>query len=842
MAGSSFNPKREIIGIFFIAAAIVFSVAYFFGKLGVFGIFLRNIGFGLFGVTAYIIPVILLYMAFDYFFERQSKITNRRFLYVTVLVIAVSALIHVFSVSYSDFIKIVNPNGVGNAKASESLVMLWNIGIEGFGEGNDHTIFTGGLLGGLIAFSLSSITDKAGTVIIVSAIIISEIVLLFNVSFSGAIKNTKVKIDDAVREKAKSFNQKPKAVSKDFDIVLEDKNKKVKSGLFGLPGFLRDDDEKNKIESDPDKKIEEDDGLLEIILQENESQRDNDKDFLDVITDPNIDLPAGIKRVDKTEPSNKITGAGDGKEDYSVRKIVIPGQGNASSQENVEKTHLNGNSDNSNHKAVTASTERPFVLPSVELLNTETPLGEKNDLFTIQALGKKLENTLNNFGISAKVVNITNGPIITRFELTPGPGVKVSKIVSLADDIALNLAATGVRIEAPIPGKSAIGIEVPNKKITPVALRRLIESSDFKNTSAALSCVLGRDIPGNPVVCDISKMPHLLIAGATGSGKSVCINSILISILYKAKPDEVKMLMIDPKVVELSIYNGIPHLLAPVVTNPKKASNSLNWAVSEMTKRYALFAEQSVREIQGYNSRARTEGYEKLPLILIVIDELSDLMATSPREVEDAIARLTAMARAAGIHLIIATQRPSVDVITGVIKANIPSRIAFAVSSQVDSRTILDGAGAEKLLGKGDMLYFPIGASKAIRAQGAYVTEQEVERVTTFLKNQNTSGYDDETTNAIVTASSSVISSESNEDEKSSEDEILTDAVTIVVEAGYASISLLQRRMNIGYPRAARLIDRMNEKGYVGAFEGSKPRKVLITPAQWAEYRAKEGV
>jgi len=841
MSETSFNPKREIIGIFFIAAAIVFAIAYFFGQLGVFGTFLKNIGFGLFGITAYIIPVLLFYMAFDYFFERESKITNKRFLYLTVLVVAFSALIHVFSVSYTDFVELAKSNDGGNVKASESLIRLWNIGIEGFGEGNEYTIFTGGVLGGLVAFSLSSITDKAGTAIILSAIIISEIVLLFNVSFSGAIKNTKAKFDDAVREKAKSVKPVSKPLSKDFDIVLEDKNKKVKSGLFGLPGFLRDD-EKDSRESNFDEKMKKDDGLLEIISEETESQRDNDKDYLDVLTDPNIDLPAGIKRINTSGASEKVINSGNGKEDYSVRKIVIPGQDNVVNNDNLAQNSGKVNSDKSTHKAAAAITERPFVLPPVELLNTETPVGEKNDLFTIQALGKKLENTLNNFGISAKVVNITNGPIITRFELTPGPGVKVSKIVALADDIALNLAATGVRIEAPIPGKSAIGIEVPNKKITPVALRRLIESSDFKNTSAVLSCVLGRDIPGNPVVCDISKMPHLMIAGATGSGKSVCINSILISILYKAKPDEVKMLMIDPKVVELSIYNGIPHLLAPVVTNPKKASNSLNWAVSEMTKRYALFAEQSVRDIQGYNSRAKTEGYDKLPLILIVIDELSDLMATSPREVEDAIARLTAMARAAGIHLIIATQRPSVDVITGVIKANIPSRIAFAVSSQVDSRTILDGAGAEKLLGKGDMLYFPIGASKAIRAQGAYVTEKEVERVTSFLKNQNTSGYDDETTNAIVTASSHVISSEGNDEENSNEDELMTNAVTIVVEAGYASISLLQRRMNIGYPRAARLIDRMNEKGYVGAFEGSKPRKVLITPAQWAEYRAKEGV
>jgi len=328
-----------------------------------------------------------------------------------------------------------------------------------------------------------------------------------------------------------------------------------------------------------------------------------------------------------------------------------------------------------------------------------------------------------------------------------------------------------------------------------------------------------------------------LIAGATGSGKSVCLNSILISLLYKATPDEVKLLIIDPKIVEMSVYNGIPHLLAPVVTNPKKAANTLNWTVNEMNKRYESFAQRGVRDIQAYNITAKLEGFEKLPLIILIIDELSNLMATSQAEVEDAISRLTAMARAAGIHLIIATQRPSVDVITGVIKANIPSRIAFAVSSQVDSRTILDCGGAEKLLGKGDMLYFPIGASKAMRAQGAFVTTKEVERVTAFLKNQNTAGYDKAINEAINVATQT---SKNEQEDNENEDELMVSAVSIIVEAGYASISLLQGRMNIGYPRAARLIDRMQEKGYVGQFEGSKPRKVLITQQQWVEYKARQ--
>lgn len=455
------------------------------------------------------------------------------------------------------------------------------------------------------------------------------------------------------------------------------------------------------------------------------------------------------------------------------------------------------------------------------------------------ARGKKLEDTLASFGIAAKVINITHGPAITRFELAPGPGIKVSRIVNLTDDIALAMASVGVRIEAPIPGKSAIGIEIPNTETTAVTLRGLIDSSGFKKNTSPLLAALGRDIPGNPIYCDLAKMPHLMIAGATGSGKSVCINSILISILCKATPDQVKMILIDPKVVELSIYNGIPHLLAPVVTDPKKASNTLNWAVGEMTRRYGLFAETSVRDFRAYNEEMGRRKEPTIPLILIVIDELADLMQVASKEVEETIARLTAMARAAGIHLLIATQRPSVDVITGVIKANIPSRIAFAVSSQVDSRTILDMVGAEKLLGKGDMLYYPQSAAKPQRGQGAFVSDAEVESVIEYLKAQNLGSYDPEEAEAITSASAGGISSSGKE--SGDEDELLPQAVEIVLMSGCASVSILQRRMNIGYPRAARLIDRMHEKGYIGPFEGSKPRKLLITQSQWLEIQAKGG-
>ena len=824
MPAKNIDSKKEINGIFYLAASLIFAVAYYLGDLtGMIGKGIREIGFGLIGIAAYAIPVILFYMALDYFLERESKITRRRFVYITVLLITGAAIIQVFSIPYVSF-KEACLDENGKALASKALSNFWRYGIEGFPiPGKAPTLWTGGVIGGGVAFALVAIAAKLGAAIILIAIAISEVVLVFNISVSHAISHTKDKVDTAIRQGAVTIRENAKNRRASFDMIVGDTKDEIKDektddtkpGFFRVPEFLRGDE---------NKKGKKRQGISD--AEESQPYGKEDEpisidSYDDYANDTNVDLPAGVKRIDI--PRDPLP-----ESENLVRRISVPPASPTTTNEQTNKEN----------KSEDSYPPRPYVMPSIELLNTEGGKLAKNDLFTIQALGKKLEETLSSFGISAKVVNITNGPVITRFELSPGPGVKVSKIVALADDIALNLAATGVRIEAPIPGKAAIGIEIPNKEISPVTLRRLIESPEFKNSSSPLAAVLGRDIPGNPVICDLAKMPHLLIAGATGSGKSVCINSILISILYKASPEDVKLLMIDPKVVELSVYNGIPHLLAPVVTNPKKAANTLIWAVNEMTKRYALFAERSVRDVQAYNSAAKSEGFEKLPLILLVIDELADLMATTPNEVEDAIARLTAMARAAGIHLIIATQRPSVDVITGVIKANIPSRIAFAVSSQVDSRTILDCGGGEKLLGKGDMLYFPIGAAKPIRSQGAFVTDKEVERVTAFLKNQNIQGYDKDMNEAINTATQA---STHEQSESGNEDELLVSAVTIIVEAGYASISLLQRRMNIGYPRAARLIDCMQEKHYIGPFEGSKPRKVLITQPQWAEFKAKQG-
>ncbi len=466
-------------------------------------------------------------------------------------------------------------------------------------------------------------------------------------------------------------------------------------------------------------------------------------------------------------------------------------------------------------------------LPDISMLN----LGKRSGLmpFTNDILEKAslLEETLASFGVKAQVTDFTQGPTITRFELQPAPGVKVSRIVGLADDIALALAATGVRIEAPIPGKAAVGIEVPNPEMTPVSLREVMESKVFSTARSKLAVILGKDIGGETVIADLTKMPHLLIAGSTGSGKSVCMNTLITSILYKARPNEVKFLMIDPKMVELSTYNGIPHLIAPVITDPKQATAALRWVVTEMENRYNLFAALGVKNLASYNDLQKTVGGHALPLVVVLIDELADLMMVASREVEEAICRLAQMARAAGIHLVIATQRPSVDVITGIIKANIPSRIAFAVSSQVDSRTILDVVGADKLLGKGDMLYSPIGAAKPVRVQGAFVSDQEVERVVEFWKGQSAPEY--------LEGVLRVDQGSGTASQCENEDELLPEATKLIIENGQASVSMLQRRFRIGYNRAARLIDLMQEKAFIGGFEGSKPREVLITKEEWQE-------
>ena len=469
------------------------------------------------------------------------------------------------------------------------------------------------------------------------------------------------------------------------------------------------------------------------------------------------------------------------------------------------------------------SYDRPYHFPSLDILAKGK--GSQNNGEEVAHNAMMLENVLSNFGITAKVVNATQGPTVTRYEIEPAPGVKVSRIVNLTDDIALNLAAQHIRMEAPIPGKSAIGIEVPNKTTEAVHLRDVLDCSDFKDARGGIPVGLGKDIAGKPVITDLAKMPHLLVAGTTGSGKSVCVNTLISSILFSRKPEEVKLLLIDPKMVELSIYNGIPHLMAPVVTDMKKAAAVLRWAVREMEARYKAFAASGKRDIKSYN-----EAHPKaaMPLIVLIIDELADLMMTAPDDIEESISRLAQMARAAGIHMVLATQRPSVNVITGSIKANVPSRISFAVGSQIDSRTILDMAGAEKLLGKGDMLFAPIGANKPIRIQGAFISDNEVEKLVEFVKAQREPEYD----NTVTQEAEKEAEKESAEDNDVYRDELLERAVNLVMESGQASVSMLQRRFRIGYTRAARLVDTMEDLKIVGPSMGSKAREILMSPEQ----------
>lgn len=485
-----------------------------------------------------------------------------------------------------------------------------------------------------------------------------------------------------------------------------------------------------------------------------------------------------------------------------------------------------------------------YCFPPLTMLAMSPQADRAKETEELQTNGKILVDTLNSFGVSTKIVDICRGPSVTRYEIQPAAGVKISKITSLSDDLALNLAATGVRIEAPIPGKAAVGIEVPNRARSSVRMRDLIQSNAFQTSKSKLSVALGRDIAGQPVVADLARMPHILIAGTTGSGKSVCTNSMIISMLYKASPDQVRFLMIDPKAVELTGYNGLPHMLVPVVTDPHKAAGALGWAVNEMMKRYKIFSENNVRNLQGYNNLAEAQNYEDengqpmpaMPQIVIIIDELADLMMATPKEVEDSICRLAQLARAAGMHLVVATQRPSVDVVTGLIKANIPSRIALTVSTAVDSRTIIDTVGADKLLGQGDMLFAPVGSNKPVRVQGCYVSDEEISSIVEFVKKTKQMDYDEDVIEEIERNAANTENAKDEGGERSGEtDPMMDEAIKVVVEAGQASTSLLQRRLRLGYARAGRLIDEMEQLGIVGPHEGSKPRQVLMTYTQWLE-------
>ena len=638
----------------------------------------------------------------------------------------------------------------------------------------------GGVIGAIGAIPLTKLLGKVGASILVLGVELILIILIFNIN---PIEEIRVRL--AEREERKLAEEKER--------IKEERKK---------PTVMKVEENEDKKETRREKR-----------LREKEEQRRAALELDDQIT---------INLNDDGKSSKKKASEGYIEENLFKKEQE---QKQEKVKEVLQLEH-----------ALTVEDEH-YEFPPVQLLSEGEKKSVKGGKKAVTDTAAKLQKTLYSFGVSAKVENVSVGPAITRYELKPAEGVRVSKIANLADDIALNLAAETIRIEAPIPGKQAVGIEIPNKENEIVHLRDIIDCSKFIEHKSKLAFALGKDVAGEEVVTDIAKMPHVLIAGATGSGKSVCINTLIASIIYKAKPSEVKLVMVDPKVVELSVYNGIPHLLIPVVTDPKKAAGALAWAVQEMENRYSLFASKNVRDIKGYNEELDKEGStEKLPQIVIIIDELADLMMVSSKEVEDSICRLAQKARAAGMHLVIATQRPSVDVITGIIKANIPSRISFAVSSQVDSRTILDMAGAEKLLGKGDMLFYPAGAAKPTRVQGAFISDKEVEKVVDFVKANGEATYNDDILEQIEKANSTdkEIEEQENDDDT---DPLLMEAIEVVVETGQASTSFIQRRFKVGYARAGRIIDQMEERGVISGYQGSKPREVLMSKERWEELK-----
>ena len=785
--------RHEIQGILVLALGILMLLSFYVkDSIGYFGMFIRETSLGLFGIPAFLIPpVIILYAAILIFANEKLNLKNKG-LYIFFLFLLVASLIQAGYYRPEDY------DGLTPMKALTHF----------YEEGK--SLAGGGLIGGVISLPFLVTFRVLGTIIILTALSLVDIILLTNSSISGFFKNISSLfkrryeeseatmdeedlpfVEDNGEELSLRFDKKPKVI--DFKIEKNTREQKQKGSVKHSPQAIS--------VKEAEHGAEEPYGIID----------DVSDDMPDEHEDTPLELVIGdLKKSENKEKSirQKPAVVKEAKEESGLKEIIIK---------------------DARAKKITPT---KYNSPPFDLLIEDTELSGNTKNYRNQVLegAKKLEDTLNSFGVSAKVVNVSRGPTVTRYELQPSAGVKVSRIVNLSDDIALNLAAPAIRLEAPIPGKAAIGIEVPNKDVNMVRIRDVLESQEFMQNSSKLSVAIGKDVSGETIIVDIAKMPHLLIAGATGSGKSVCINSLIISLLYKASPDEVKLLMIDPKVVELGVYNGIPHLLIPVVTEPKKAAGALNWAVQEMVNRYKLFADKAVRDIKGFNELMQKTGeMPTMPQIVIIIDELADLMMVAPNDVEDAICRLAQMARAAGMHLVIATQRPSVDVITGVIKANIPSRISFAVSSQIDSRTILDMAGAEKLLGRGDMLLYPVGKAKPLRAQGANITDGEVERVVEYVKSQGNAYYDD-----------NIIEEINNEDSRytndsGDNDELLPRAIELVVDAGQASVSLIQRKFKVGYARAARIVDQMEARGIVGGFEGSKPRQILISKQQWQE-------
>lgn len=760
--------RDEIWAIVIMAVGAFLVISLQTQATGEFGRIVSDLLKGLFAVVAYALPYYLILYGLLLFLRRAAHINGRSVLFLC-LIFLMAAILN-------------SARFLGAEDLSMSIAFIR----DAFDNGVQLT--GGGAFGMTLGLLLKKAIGIYGLYIFASAAIIISLMLVINTPVSQFIDRWSMK------RKTSKEKREGEAAAAEQRIPEE-------------PVSVRNPDKKKSVEAAAPIPATSTSGSI----------TPGQMKIIDYMKDEELFEPGqktesvGLEKPAATEPGKGLSDEGEG-----AKENAAPAKKNKN-QEEVQPLKIDMD-----------KAPIPYVMPPMDLLKKVTTGPHINENINLKQKAIKLEETLKNFGVNAKVLQVTKGPAITRYEIQPNVGVKVSSIVRLADDIALNLEAKSIRMEAPIPGKAAVGIEVENDRINLVSIRELLDSKEFKNSPSKITFAVGKDIAGTPIVADLKSMPHLLIAGSTGSGKSVCLNSIIISILYKARPEEVKLVLIDPKVVELGNYNGIPHLLIPVVTEPSKAAAALGWAVSEMTDRYKKFAEMGVRDLASYNESIKEKDSEARPLpqIVVIIDELADLMMVAPSQVEESICRLAQMARAAGMHLIVATQRPSVDVITGVIKANIPSRISFAVSSQFDSRTILDMAGAEKLVGKGDMLFNPLGVSKPVRVQGCFISDSEVHNVIDFLKKQVP---DNEYATDVIQRIERTYENEPDDDT----DELLQEAIETVVRAEQASVSMLQRRFRIGYNRAARLVDMMEARGIIGPSDGSRPRKVLMTEEQF---------
>lgn len=792
------NIDLTIVGLIILSILLCVLI---YGKSGVIGVKLNEILGGMIGIIKYVLPIGIFAIAIKLASADNEYITSKLVQYA-ILLISFSVFMSVYQINTNELL-------VANKDLSAIAKDAYTIGSQGSG---------GGILGAIIATPLSKLLSPIGAAILCIGIVLMLAVFTFGINISEIINNFVEKSEEEKEERLERKMQLREERLKARKQELEErKNAKMEKELMKenlRREALADDSVGEQIKINFGGRIVDDD------------EASGRKKF----DHKNDDI------VPLTKDTKKAQTVQDMQPDVIEDNIFKKEENTLFKQEEEKKEDKTKEVLQLEHAMIVE--DENYEYPPVELLGKAQKKALKGGAKALTETAAKLQKTLHSFGVSAKVENVSVGPAITRYELKPAEGVRVSKIANLADDIALNLAAETIRIEAPIPGKQAVGIEVPNKEKEAVHLREVLESDEFQNNNSKLTVALGKDVAGNIQLADIAKMPHVLIAGSTGSGKSVCINTIITSIIFNSKPSEVKMVMVDPKVVELSVYNGIPHLLIPVVTDPKKAAGALAWAVQEMDNRYNLFAGKGVRDLVGYNKAIeKEEGFGKLPQIVIIVDELADLMMVAAKDVEEAICRLAQKARAAGMHLVIATQRPSVDVITGLIKANVPSRVAFAVSSQVDSRTILDSVGAEKLLGKGDMLFFPSGAPKPVRVQGAFVSDDEVEKIVDFVKQNGTATYSEDILESIENSNKTEkeLTQEQAEDDET--DPFLMEAIDAVVEQGQASTSFVQRKFKVGYARAGRIIDQMEERGIISGYQGSKPREVLITKERLEELK-----